>query len=405
MLRSVSVSRTRSRRPGPLAAGLLLLLALAGAPPAHATSGTIDSPWTGSVPIRVFSGETLTITANGSVSASGRDAIQVIGGTVNVSGGSVSASGSGNAILAGFGSGGTVIISGGSISATSGSLNGAVSIAGGTARISGGSIDGTVFAQQGATIDITGGTINGSVTAGFQGTINVYGCNLALSGGMLTGTLEDSTAISAPASTGLAGRIVLHSGPTFSNCPPAGTTAIATCTAGGVGANVSFGALLATAPCGGTPTVSYDHQPGSFFPLGNTTVNATAMDASGNSTTCPFTVTVAYAWSGVQQPINADGSSVFKAGSTVPVMFQLSGDSACITNLPATLSYSLASLGESAPVNEADSPSAATTGNQFRYAGGQYVFNWSTKGLGAGKYLLRIDLGDGVPHTVIVGLR
>jgi hypothetical protein len=49
--------------------------------------------------------------------------------------------------------------------------------------------------------------------------------------------------------------------------------------------------------------------------------------------------------------------------------------------------------------------SAATTGNQFRYRNGQYLYNWSTKCLAPGAYLLRIDLGDGAQHTVTVGLR
>ena len=45
------------------------------------------------------------------------------------------------------------------------------------------------------------------------------------------------------------------------------------------------------------------------------------------ATCSSFMVSVAYAWSGVLQPVNADGSSVFKLGSTVPVTFQLTGPS------------------------------------------------------------------------------
>ncbi len=56
---------------------------------------------------------------------------------------------------------------------------------------------------------------------------------------------------------------------------------------------------------------------------------------------------------------------------------------------------------------EATSTSAASIGNQFRYDAqtGEYVFNWGTKGLTAGTYQLRIDLGDGVERTVIVSLQ
>jgi hypothetical protein len=194
--------------------------------------------------------------------------------------------------------------------------------------------------------------------------------------------------------------------PAFTNCPHAGATATAACTASGIGATVSFTPLAATDNCS-TPAVSYDHPPGSFFAPGKTTVTATVMDAAGITATCSFPVSVTYAWSGVLQPVNADGSSVFKLGSTVPVKFQLTGPSACNTTATATLSAAKVGNSVAGSVNKAVSTSAATTGNQFRYdpTSGQYIFNWGTKGLTAGTYLLQIDLGDGVTRTVTVGLK
>jgi hypothetical protein len=118
-------------------------------------------------------------------------------------------------------------------------------------------------------------------------------------------------------------------------------------------------------------------------------------------------VTVAYAWSDVLPPINADGSWVFKLGSTIPVRFALTGASAGITTLRATLSYAKVSSGVAGTVNQPASTSAATAGDQFRYdpTSGQYVFSWSTKGLAPGTYELQIDLGDGVTRTVRLGLK
>lgn len=114
-----------------------------------------------------------------------------------------------------------------------------------------------------------------------------------------------------------------------------------------------------------------------------------------------------YSWTGVLRPINADGSSIFKAGSTVPVKFMLTGDDAGITDLVATLSYAKLSSGVVGTINEADTKATASAGNQFRYdaTSGQYIFNWSTKGLSSGAYRLFIDLGDGVEHTVDVSLK
>ena len=79
---------------------------------------------------------------------------------------------------------------------------------------------------------------------------------------------------------------------------------------------------------------------GSMFPLGQTTVTCAAADGNGNPSEASFTVRVQYQvpddGTFFEQPINADGSSVFKRGSTIPVKFRLQGASAGITNLAAT---------------------------------------------------------------------
>jgi hypothetical protein len=120
-----------------------------------------------------------------------------------------------------------------------------------------------------------------------------------------------------------------------------------------------------------------------------------------------ITVGAAYSWSGVLQPINADGSSIFRLGSTIPVKFYLTGASANITNAVARLYVAKVSEGITGSEEEADSTSVATTGNLFRYdaASGQYVFNLGTSGLTHGTYQLRVDTGDGVPRFATISLR
>ena len=148
---------------------------------------------------------------------------------------------------------------------------------------------------------------------------------------------------------------------------------------------------------------------GTLFPLGITTVRCTATDSRGNTATASFKVSITYAWSGVLQPINADGSSIFKLGSIVPVKFRLTAESAAISDATAKLYVAQVSNGIAGPEAEAVSTSAATAGNLFRYDADsdRYVFNWSTKALqtGMGTYQLRIDLGDGTTNTVFVSLR
>jgi hypothetical protein len=97
----------------------------------------------------------------------------------------------------------------------------------------------------------------------------------------------------------------------------------------------------------------------------------------------------------------------------VPVKFALSGASAGITNATARLSFRKWQGSVEGNVNEAESTSAATVGDLFRFdvEGGQYIFNWDTKplassaALGQGTYVLFIDLGDGVQRGVLVSLR
>jgi hypothetical protein len=70
--------------------------------------------------------------------------------------------------------------------------------------------------------------------------------------------------------------VTVYTDPASSNCSKAASWSIPT----------------ATDNCPGTVTVSSDHNSGDVFPIGNTTVKYAATDASGNTTTCSFTVTV-----------------------------------------------------------------------------------------------------------------
>ena len=153
----------------------------------------------------------------------------------------------------------------------------------------------------------------------------------------------------------------------------------------------------------GTVTATCAPVSGSMFALGTTQVSCTASDKAGNTSGAQvFNVRVTMPWSGVLAPLNSDGSSLYKIGSTIPVKFQLTGTSSGITNLAAKLYYAKFANTALGTQLEAVSTAAADTGNVFRYdsTAKQYIFNLSTKGFTTGTYQLSIDLGDGIPHTV-----
>jgi hypothetical protein len=99
----------------------------------------------------------------------------------------------------------------------------------------------------------------------------------------------------------------------------------------------------------------------------------------------PFTATV-------QQPINGDGSSVFKASrGVIPVKFTLavSGSPTC-TLPPATIAVTRLAGSITGAVNESDYLMAADAGSSFRIDGCQYVYNLNAKSMSTGVYRVEI---------------
>jgi len=134
-----------------------------------------------------------------------------------------------------------------------------------------------------------------------------------------------------------------------------------------------------------------------------------AIDNAGNPATKTVPYTVAYGFGGILQPVNADGSSVFKAGSTVPVKFQMFNASGTpIATASATLAYAKITSSVIGTDVEAVSTASATTGNAFRYdaTAQQYIFNLSTKGWTVGTYRLTIhSVSDGQDYFVTISVK
>jgi hypothetical protein len=128
------------------------------------------------------------------------------------------------------------------------------------------------------------------------------------------------------------------------------------------------------------------------------------------------TTIMPYTFSGFLQPINdtkyypSSSLSVFKAGSTVPVKFQIKkydGTIVQATNPPEWLAP-LKGPAMSVAVGESVYTTTGTSGNTYKWDADskQYIYNWSTKGLTAGFwYKIYAKLDDGNMYSVTVGLK
>jgi hypothetical protein len=149
--------------------------------------------------------------------------------------------------------------------------------------------------------------------------------------------------------------------------------------------------------------------------VGAYSYSATATDRADNAQSELRNYSVVYgaAFSGVLQPVNADGTSKFKLGQTVPVKFKLTCNGAPISGAVARLRVSQGDNQPDPGVYETASTSAATEGNLFRYdaTAGQYIFNLATKPgfknpdgtavtFAIGSWTLFINLGDGTSRSV-----
>jgi hypothetical protein len=140
--------------------------------------------------------------------------------------------------------------------------------------------------------------------------------------------------------------------------------------------------------------------------VGDHAVNATfdgvpcPNDPNGyNGTNGSGNLGVTFIFIGFEQPINADGSSVFKGG-TVPVKIRIAdANGAPVTDAEAFVFFAMKTGAVVGDTQEAISQSAASVGNQMRYdpIGDHYVFQWDITGaaIANGTYLLWVDLGEG----------
>lgn len=123
-------------------------------------------------------------------------------------------------------------------------------------------------------------------------------------------------------------------------------------------------------------------------PIGTSYYKVTAVNSEGESNLPIVAASETIHSSGILPPVKTDESVTYKAGRTLPIKFQLKDNAGnYLTEANAKL-Y----------VEDANgvSTSSAVKDNQFRYdaRANQYIFNLSTKSMSAGKYQIRVEVGN-----------
>ncbi len=149
--------------------------------------------------------------------------------------------------------------------------------------------------------------------------------------------------------------------------------------------------------------------------VGDFTYSFRANDKAGNTATSSVTLHVGYRFSGFLQPVTNTAhdlttASVFNAGSTIPVKFQLANSSGTVVQaayMPVWVQpVDLGTASSAAAANQ--SAGAGTVGGSFKWdaSAQQYVFTWQTPKTGAGHYYrIGVQLDSGDTYTTLIVLK
>ncbi|MDQ1651429.1 MAG: hypothetical protein QOI35_629 [Cryptosporangiaceae bacterium] len=141
--------------------------------------------------------------------------------------------------------------------------------------------------------------------------------------------------------------------------------------------------------------------------VGSRVSSATAQDNVTHTAGASCTTAVQYMYGGLQQPVNPDGSSIFKLGSAVPLKFKLTDFGAQpISGAVARLSLAKISGAVEGTYMEAEAKGSSSTGNVFSQDGdGQYHYNLDSKALSTGTWSVKVTLDDNTEYKTRISLR
>ncbi|HVF67639.1 MAG TPA: PxKF domain-containing protein, partial [Pyrinomonadaceae bacterium] len=164
---------------------------------------------------------------------------------------------------------------------------------------------------------------------------------------------------------------------------------------------VNYPAVTASDSCSSSVSVVSSPPSGSVFPVGTTTVNATANDGNGHTASCSFNVTVLYNFNGFFQPIaNLPVFNVVNAGRAIPVKFSLGGNKGLNIFAPGSPSSGPVACNSSDEANVlVGTVTAGGSSLSYDASSDQYVYVWKTDPSWAGTCRqLVVTLNDGSVH-------
>lgn len=179
------------------------------------------------------------------------------------------------------------------------------------------------------------------------------------------------------------------------------------------------GFVNAETPSSLTGTLNCSTTANTTSPIGSYPITCSGQSSTNYSITyVPGTLKILYASSGIcggdaghqiLQPINPDGSSVWKQGRTVPAKFRVCDANVVSIGTPGVVSsFMLVQIigGTMTDVDEAVSSTTPDTAFRWDASGQQWIFNISTSDLSAGQtYVYSIQLNDGSNIGFRFGLR
>ena len=164
---------------------------------------------------------------------------------------------------------------------------------------------------------------------------------------------------------------------------------------------VNYPAVTATDGCSSSVDVTSSPASGSVFPVGTTTVHASADDGTTTPSTCTFKVIVQYNFAGFFQPVdNLPVFNVVQAGRAIPVKFSLSGFKGLGIFAVGSPSSGPIACNSSDPANDlTETLTAGGSSLSYDPATDRYIYVWKTDQSWAGTCRqLVVELNDGSIH-------